>query len=72
MCLGFHQEVRSPHPVFQGAKCVFYGTPPNLHGVRHVFQVRLHLIQDGFILPTFNPSLVTCSATGFQCAMLTC
>lgn len=68
MRFGFHQEVRGTHPVFQGAKRVLYGAAPNLHGIRHAFQVRLHLIQDRFILPALNPSLPAGRTTGFQCA----
>jgi hypothetical protein len=60
------QEVCCSHPRLESAERVFDGLPPDSHGVRRPIEALLHRVDDGLMLPAFDPTLLADRALGFQ------
>ena len=65
----FGQKVRRTHPGFERSEDVLDGLPAKLRGLGGAFKARLHALQDLFVLPACDASILAGGALGFQLAL---
>ena len=63
-----HLEVTSAHPVFYGAEDMLDGSSPDAHGVGHMVEPGLHRVQDMFVFPAPDASMLFLRAAWFEFA----